>query len=59
MGRRRRRKVLDNDINGANDNEEEDRLNNTKEEMPKNRSFIKVVVDSEDLLPLNVNIETL
>ena len=27
--------------------------------MPKNLSFVKLVMDSYDLLPLNVNMETL
>ena len=42
-----------------NEDEEEDRHKKTKEEMPKNLSFIKGVVYSNDLLPLKVNRETL
>ena len=42
-----------------NDYEEEDRPNNTKEEIPNNLSFFKVVVDSDNLLPLKINVETL
>ena len=51
--------VLDEDVNGANYDKEEDRPKNTKEEIPKNISSVKVVVDSKDLLTLNVNRETL
>ena len=51
--------VSDEDANGANDNEEEDRPKNTKEEMPKKLIFVKGFVDSDNLLPLNVNRETL
>ena len=42
-----------------NDDEEEDSPNKTKNEMPKNLSFVKGEVDIDDLLPLNVNRETL
>ena len=51
--------VSDEDIDRTNDDEEEVRPKNTKEEMPKNRSFVKGVVNSEKLLPINVNRETL
>ena len=51
--------VSDKDVNGTNDDKEEDRPNNTKEEITKNISFVKVVVDSKYLLTLNFNRETL
>ena len=47
--------VSDKDVDGMNDDEDKDKLKNTKEEMPKNLSFVKRVVDSNDLLHLNVN----
>ena len=51
--------VSDEDVDRTNDYEEEVRPKNTKEEMPNNRSFVKGVVDSDNLLPINVNRETL
>ena len=51
--------VLDGDVDGMNNYEEEDRPKKTKEEIPKNLSFVKGVVYRDDLLLLNVNRETL
>ena len=51
--------VSDKDVNGMNDDKEEDRPKKTKEEMPKNISFVKGVVDSDDLITLKVYRETL
>ena len=50
---------MDKDVDRANDNKEENRPNNTKEEIPNNLNFAKGVVGSDGLLPLNVNRETL
>ena len=50
--------VSDKDVDGKNDNEEEYRPKNTKEEITNNLSFVKGVVDSNNLLPLNFNRET-
>ena len=51
--------VSDEDVNRMNYDEEEERPRKTKEEMPKNLSFVKSVVDSDNLLTLNFNRETL
>ena len=51
--------VLDKDVDGANDDEEEDINKKTKEEMLKNLSFFKGVVEIDNCLLINVNKETL
>ena len=51
--------VLEEDVDRTNDKKEENRTEKTKEEIPKIISFVKGVVDSDDLLPLPVNRETL
>ena len=51
--------VSDEDAYGTNDEKEEEMPNNTKEEMPKNLSFVKGVVESNNLLTLKVNRENL
>ena len=51
--------VSEEDVDGLNDDEEEDRPKKTKEEIPNNLIFIKGVVDSDNLLTLNVTRETL
>ena len=43
------------DVDRMNDNKEEDRPKKTKEEIAKNLIFVKWVVDSDNLLPLNIN----
>ena len=44
--------VLDEDVDGTNDNEEEDGSKKTKEVIPKYLSFGKGFVDSDDVIPL-------
>ena len=51
--------VLDKDVNGTNDEEEEDGTKKTNEVMPKYLSFVKGVVESNGILSLNVNKKTL
>ena len=51
--------VLDRDVNGSNDDEEEERPKKTKEGISNNLSFVKGVVDIDNILILNVNMETL
>ena len=51
--------VSDEDVDGSNEDGEEYRTKKTKEGIPKNLSFVKGVVDSDDLLPLNFNRDTL
>ena len=51
--------VLEEDVDGSNDDEEEDRPNKTKEEIPNNLRFFKGVMDIDNLLPQNINMETL
>ena len=52
----------DKDVNRMNGDKEENRSKKTKEVIPNNLSFVKVVLDSNNLLPLlllNFNRETL
>ena len=51
--------VSDEDIDRTNDNKEEYRTKKTKDEIPKNLSFGKGVVCSNDFLLLNINRETM
>ena len=51
--------VSDKNVDGSDDDEEEDKPKKTKEEIPKNLRIFKVVMDSDNLLLLNVNMETL
>ena len=51
--------VSDKDVDIMNDDEEEDSPKKTKEANPKNLSFVNGVVDSNNLIHLNVNRETL
>ena len=51
--------LSDKNVDGMNDDEEEDRPKNTKEEMTNNLSFVKGFVESDNLLHLKVNKETL
>ena len=51
--------VSDEEVDGTNEDKEEDRSNRTKELMPKCLSFVKGVMDRDNLLTLNINRETL
>ena len=51
--------VSDKDANGKNADEEEDSPKKTKEVMPNYLSFVQGVVDSDEILYLNINRETL
>ena len=51
--------VSDENSDWLNEDEEEDSTKKTKEKMPKNLSFVKGVVDSDNLLTLKVDRETL
>ena len=51
--------VSDEEVDGTNEDKEEDRSNKTKELMPKYLSFVKGVMDRDNLLTLNINRETL
>ena len=47
--------VSNKDVDGSNDDDEEGRPKNTKDKIPKNLSFVKGLLGSDKLLPLNVN----
>ena len=47
--------VSDEDVDGKNDNEEEEGTKKNKEEMPRNLSFVKGVVDSDELVVYAAN----
>ena len=51
--------VSEEDVETLNEDEEENRPKKTKEEMPKNLSFVKGEVDSDDVLPIIVNMALL
>ena len=50
---------MDKDVDRTNYNEEKESTKKTKEEMPKNLSFVKGFLDSDNLDSINVNTETL
>ena len=50
---------MDKDVDRTNYNKEKESLKKTKEEIPKNLIFVKRFLDSDNLISINVNTETL